>query len=261
VKAGETVRDLVVMGGTAEVAGTVAGDLVVFGGTATVRPGGHVVGDCAVFGGSLDIEPGGAADGDQVAFGGTIRRDGEVVSGFPGASDWGHRAPMSSRGIAARLAHGVAHAALLFLFGAILLTVARRRMQTLQVAFASRPLRSTLQGLLAGLLVLVASVVLAVTCIGLPIAAALLLASVVAASAGLCAVLGTVGTALLGHRSQNPYLHLAVGCALYAVVGVVPVLGGLATFLLGAMGLGVVVCTRGGGLWASRTESEPASAA
>ena len=251
VKAGETVRDLVVMGGAADVSGTVTGDLVVFGGTATVRPSGHVVGDCAVFGGSLDIEAGGVVDGDQVAFGGTVRKDGEVVSGVPFDSGWQHHAPFSSQSIAARLAHGVAHAALLFLFGAFLLAVAGRRMEALQVAFAARPLRSLLQGLLAGLLLALAILVLAVTCIGIPFALTLLVGSLVAASAGLCAILATVGTALVRHRSENPYLHLAVGCALYALIGVVPILGGISTFLLGAMGLGIMVCTRGAGLWAS----------
>ncbi|MBN2194017.1 MAG: hypothetical protein JW751_14475 [Polyangiaceae bacterium] len=251
IHAGETVKDLVVLGGAAEVLGTVTGDLAVFGGTATVRSGGRVMGDCVVFGGSLNVDAGGSVDGDQAAFGGDVRQDGEVVEeGIPLHPDWDHRpAPWTGPHIAARIAQRTASSAMLFLFGAVLLALASQRMESLQVAFAARPLRSLLQGFLAFLLLVLATVLLVVTCIGIPIAAALLLGSLFAANAGLCAILATVGTALIQHRSQNPYVHLAVGCALYLVVGMVPFAGGFATFLLGLMGLGTVVLTRGAGLW------------
>ena len=261
IDADEIVRDLVVMGGSAEVFGTVTGDMVVFGGTATIHPGGRVMGDSAVFGGSLEIEEGGDVEGDEVAFGGTVRKNGETVtSGLPFGPPGRPKTGWTGPSIAARLAHELVHSALLFLFGAFLLAVAAPRVESLRIAFVARPLASLFRGLLATVVVGLATLLLAVTCIGIPFAAALAVATVLAASAGLCAILATAGAALVQHRSQNPYVHLGVGCALFFVVGLVPFAGSLASFLLGAMGLGVFVATRGAGLWPRPAASGPAAA-
>src|SRR5690606_19966018 len=52
----EGVHDLTVMGGSAEVHGTVTGDLTVMGGRATLHPGARVGGDAAVVGGNLELK-------------------------------------------------------------------------------------------------------------------------------------------------------------------------------------------------------------
>lgn len=251
VHAGETVGDVAVLGGSAEILGTVTGDLAVFGGAATIRKGAHVAGDCAVFGGSLSVEPGGEIMGHEMAMGGEIRKGDEVVQGseFPFAPPWSQQPPMTGKGFATSFSRGLAHTALFFLFGAGLLAVAHRRMEALQVAAATKPFRSLLEGIVAGLLLALATVLLAVTCIGIPIAAGLVILALFAAGAGVSAILTTVGTALVRHRSQNPYLHLAVGCGLFLVVSFLPFVGPLTTFLLSAAGLGVVLLTRGAGLW------------
>ncbi|MCA9590633.1 MAG: hypothetical protein KC657_35275, partial [Myxococcales bacterium] len=66
--------------------------------------------------------------------------------------------------------------------------------------------------------------------------------------ASIVAALTTAGAAVLQHRTQNPYLHLLLGCGALLVVGAIPVIGGLVTFVLACMGVGILVGTRAAGL-------------
>jgi hypothetical protein len=72
--------------------------------------------------------------------------------------------------------------------------------------------------------------------------------AVVAGYAGAAAALTALGAALMNHRSSSPYVHLAVGCALYLVASSVPWVGQYVTLTLALFGLGVLVATRGAGL-------------
>ena len=71
-------------------------------------------------------------------------------------------------------------------------------------------------------------------------------------AAGLCAALETLGGALLGHRTKNPYAHLAFGCAVFLVVGAIPFLGGLVKAAVLLAGIGSVAATRGAGLFPAK---------
>ena len=55
------------------------------------------------------------------------------------------------------------------------------------------------------------------------------------------------------HVAENPYLHLALGCALYLALSALPVIGWLATWVASLIGLGLLVSTRATGLLARRT--------
>src|SRR5262249_44912510 len=56
IEQGEIVHDVSVLGGSADVLGTVTGDLSVMGGSAHLYEGAHVMGDAATVGGSLVID-------------------------------------------------------------------------------------------------------------------------------------------------------------------------------------------------------------
>ncbi len=278
VDAGEVVHDITVMGGNLDVFGTVTGDLSVMGGNVHLHQGAHVKGDAASIGGTLTMDSGAVVDGDVGVVGGEMRREegarigGEVHEGMgrggrhrrtPGARAGrdtpGHAAaaavaksadsdPPKVKRLASEAAGALNAAALLFVFGAVLLALAPERMERLKVQIASHPMRSFATGVVAflgGILVLAA---MCLTVIGIPFAVVGLLGAVFATVGGVCSVLETVGGALLAHRTKNPYVHLACGGLIFLVVGAIPFLGGLIKIAVVLTAFGSVVATRAAGL-------------
>jgi len=266
IEKNDVVHDLVVMGGTADVFGQVTGDLVVIGGSARVHKGAHVYGDATTVGGSLTVDDGARVDGDAGVVGGNLHRKGDAKIGGKTSQDklnisvgshgdheggsWLTRALRDVGGAMTR-------AALLFVFGAVLFALATRRMESLELEATARPMRSFALGVVGLLLGALATVALCVTIVGIPLAIIGVLLAVFAGYAGVCAVLTAVGSALVRHRSDNVYVHLAVGCALLLVLGSIPYLGGFVTVALLFTSVGVVVATRGAGLFNPRHGAPP----
>jgi hypothetical protein len=251
IEAGETVKDLVIMGGSAEVLGTVTGDLAIMGGSAVVRSGGRVEGDATVVGGKLEIEDGAEVDGDVGILGGKLERGanakvgGDVQQGKAMLS-------FSPSGAIGDIGGAITRTALLFVFGAVLLALATRRMESLQGEVAGRPMRSFALGIVGFFVAVIAVVALSITIIGIPIALVAVLVGVFATYAGICAVLATAGAALVQHKTNNPYIQLAAGCAVFMAVSAIPFVGGLVTLAVVAVGIGAVVATRGAGYFSAR---------
>jgi hypothetical protein len=268
IEKGDTVHDVVVMGGSVDVWGKVTGDLAVLGGSARVHDGAHVRGDATAVGGALTIEDGARVDGDVGVVGGSLRRgDHAQVGGVSRHGKHGRsvrlgvRSPdddldggaaarrgISLAGLARDAGGALTRSALLFVFGAVFLALATRRMESLQAEVAARPMRSFALGIVGALAAFVALVALCVTVVGIPFAFVALLLGAIAAYVGICAVLTTAGGALLGHRTKNPYVHLAAGCALLLVLGAIPYVGGLLTAAVVLVGIGALVATRAAGL-------------
>jgi hypothetical protein len=251
---GERAREVTVFGGSVDIEGETTGDVTVFGGSVRVHDGARVRGDASVFGGTLTLDKGARVDGDVNAIGGTLDRSpdakvgGDVTS--KGGKSGGHEKDDSSA--VARAGHsvmdGVRLGAVLFVIGTMLLALAGRRMDALRVEAAARPMRSIALGVLGsigGVLVLVA---LCVTVIGIPIALVGIVLAGLAVLGAMCAVLSVVGEALLRHKTENPYVHLGVGCAIFVVGSSLPWLGGFVAAATILAGIGVLVATRGAGL-------------
>jgi cytoskeletal protein CcmA (bactofilin family) len=285
----EVVADLTVLGGSAEVFGTVTGDISVFGGSLEVKDGAHVYGDISAVGGSVEIAPGGLVDGDVNAAGGNIeRRDQQdhanaaAVAAHKAERDarkaerkaaraarhGGHDSDDSdddddkksdSSGFGASFIGSLARTALLFAFGTILLALLGPQMEVLQSEFTSRPARSFALGVLGLTLGALAVVALLVTIIGIPVAIVAVLAGALGVYAGVCAVFTSLGAALLRHRSASPYVHLALGCALYWLLSAIPVVSTFVTIAAFLVGAGVLVSTRAAGLIKPRSRDGEAS--
>jgi len=272
VAKGETVRDLTVYGGNVDIEGQVTGDLSVFGGTAHVHEGAGVHGDATVFGGELQLDKGAHVDGDVSCVGGEVRRDpGSVVSGevsVKGGHDTGNTAPDDEgAGHGAALgAHlqrakhlgflrrtgesfldSVRLAAVLFVIGTVLLALAGRRMDQLRGEVAVRPMRSIAMGLLGTFASAVILIALCVTVIGIPVAMIVGIVGGFAVLGAMCAVLSVVGEALLRHKTENPYVHLALGCGLFVALSAIPIVGGFVVLAVFLAGVGVLFATRGAG--------------
>jgi hypothetical protein len=275
----EVAHDVAVLGGNVDVTGIVTGDVSVTGGNLHVHDGGWILGDAVVIGGVLTLDDHAQVDGDVSTLGGVLRRsdqavvggaiesrggpnngededddDDHGVAGYHGPDiriDHDHGRSHSVHGVRSFLSDlggALAHSAMLFVFGSVLLALASRRMETLRVEAASRPMRSFAVGIVGSIVALVLFVACCVTLIGIPVAIIGLLLLVFGAYAGVCAVLTVVGQALLRHKTKSPYVHLAVGCAIFMVLGALPFVGGFFVAATALIGIGVLVATRAAGL-------------
>lgn len=275
VEPNEVVHTVTVTGGSAEVRGTVTGDLVLVGGKAVVKKGGRVIGNAQTMGGKLVLEDGARIDGDVEMVGGKLERaTGASIGGKVSGSGFGHDdmhesvdeddrdalakgTSTSKSGGLAEAGHAIAarisKLSLLFVLGCVLLALMGGRMDSLRVEVAARPMKSFALGILASMGAIVTAIVLSITIIGIPLVVFGVLVGVIAFYGAVAAILTTVGAALAGHRTSNVYVHLLLGCAILFVIGAIPYLGGLVSFVLAMMSIGVLVTTRGGGLLDKRT--------
>lgn len=271
---GDTVHDVAVFGGSVDIHGTVTGDVAVMGGTARIHDGARVLGDATAVGGALRLDPGAVVEGNAAVVGGMLdRAEGSRVGGTVtragksnkkiavgvGVTDGDSKSSGLSLGRVLReVSEAITRTALLFVFGAVLLALLTSRMEKMQAEVAARPMRSFALGVVGSIAAGALVVALCVTVIGIPFALVASLVGVFAGFAGLAAVLTTVGAAVLGHRTKNPYAHLAIGCVLYLVVGGIPFLGGLASAAAVLIGLGVLVATRGAGFFPGKDKDQAA---
>lgn len=266
IEKSETVGDVSVTGGSVDVYGTLDGDLVVTGGSATVHDGGHVTGDAHAIGGSIRIEKGGRIDGDGKVIGGVFwKDDGAIVGGDVSTVASNDASSDDDASLTAwqrwtrKVPHVFSNFAFLFVLGALFVAAAPDRMRRLRTAFAEKPVASIAHGLLGLLAFAVGFVVLCITVIGIPFAVILALVGVFALIGALAATLTTVGAAVFGHRTQNVYAHLAIGCAMFALSALVPWLGGWLQFAAVLAAIGVLVTTRLAGLWLRKNTAMAAS--
>jgi hypothetical protein len=212
-------------------------------------------------GGSITVDDSGRIDGDVDAIGGTLNRakgaeihgDVKVDQRRRGQSDG--QGPSTVSRLAEEAGNAITLTALLFVFGAILISFTSERMEKLRAELAARPMRSIAAGIVAVVTAVAVFVALCVTIVGIPFALIGLFMAFVAVAAGLSSALETLGGALLAHRTRNPYAHLALGCALFLVLGAIPFVG---SFVKGAAvlaGIGTVALTRGAGLFSKNRPS------
>jgi hypothetical protein len=255
----------------------VTGDLTVFGGEARLHDGAEVHSDVTLFGGEIQLDKGARVDGDVSCAGGEVNRDpGSFVGGsvtVKGGHDTGNTTPDDENaGHAAALAQhlhrdahvsalrraaqgvlgGVRLAAVLFVLGTVLLALAGRRMDKLRGEVAVRPMRSLAMGLLGTFASAVVLIALTVTVIGAPVALVVAIVGGFAVLGAMCAVLSVVGEALLRHKTENPYMHLAVGCALFVALSSIPYVGGFVVAAVFLAAVGILFATRGAGYFVKR---------
>ncbi len=252
---GEVVDDVSVVGGNVDVYGTITGDLMVTGGNARIHEGARVMGDATTMGGSITIDDRARIDGDVDTIGGSLKRaKGAEIRGDVKVDQRrsGHGRDEGEGHFFQDAGAAITRTALLFVFGAVLLSLAGERTDRLKAQLAAHPMRSFATGVVASLAFGAILVALCVTVVGIPFALIGALGGFVAIAAGLCAALETLGGALLGHRTRNPYVHLAFGCAVFLVVGAIPFLGGLVKAALLLAGIGSVAATRAAGFFPAK---------
>ena len=176
------------------------------GGSAKIMDGARVVGNATVFGGSLNVESGARVDGDVGIVGGALKREeGAIIGGTIVNNASGHdrgrvnvsvhdgdvsteveggRKRESGRSRLTEAVHSfgqsVTNMSLLFVFGCVLLALATRKMETLRVEAAARPMKSFAWGIVGSFCALLAVAAMCITIVGIPFAALAVLIAVFA---------------------------------------------------------------------------------
>jgi cytoskeletal protein CcmA (bactofilin family) len=266
VKEGETVDNAVVYGGNLVVKGHVEENAVAFGGNLDVH--GTVEGDATAFGGNVILHPSAVVEGNVASMGGTvIREEGAQVEGsteaFGGANLGAlvagevkdslkkelrkERAEDDERDSGGGMPGFILKFAALFGLGFLGQLFFPGRMKDLSAEIKASPVKSGLTGLLGMIALVPITAVLAITLIGIPVAAVLLLVAMLVMALGLAAVASELGMkvpVLRGRKTQA--VVLALGLLILLGVGSIPGLGGVVIFLACLVGFGAAIRTRFG---------------
>ena len=271
-------NDLLVFGGQVHLQpdSVVEGNVIISGGEALFE--GQVNGDVLVLGGSVELAATAVIERDLVVLG-ELKRDhdatvkGNVVEGWQAsqrlnelpkiftAPRGGIKVPTlpalpevperparptsgrSGGGILGDLASLLAIVIVAALLTALLPDNLRRVTQTMEQYMAF----SLGVGVLTIVVVVIGSVILAITCIGIPLVIVLGIGLVLAAMAAWVAagkIIGQKVLQALHSKSRSPVTEALVGVVLLGIASKVPCVGWLFSFLALSWGLGAVVLTR-----------------
>lgn len=235
VRRGEVVGEVVVVHGTATVAGVVHGDVVVIDGEVSVT--GQVSGSVVAVNGPVTIGPNAqvledviARDRLRVARGARI--DGSVREG----AAFTFRTPVEAFGaFAAWLAVAVSTLVL----GALLLLVAPRGAEAVAAAALDAPWASAGIGLVVFVGVPIVGVLAVASLVGMPFGLALLLALLLLYFVGFAWSVFSLGR-VLWHVPRSRWIALVIGWSIVVAVSAVPFVGGVVWFAGAIFGLGAM---------------------
>ncbi len=194
---GEVRGDVASFAGPVTVIGTVDGDIATFGGAVKLEDGSRVTGDIATFGAAVDAAPGAFHGGRVVGFGEGLSRL------TPGQ----HRSAKGSGWLMGTIVS--------LLLALLIVGLFPNATRTVADAIVERPGAAAAHGGLTLLLLAPVSVVLALTCVLLPVVPVLIVAVVAAW------LLGAMGVNLLIGRAIARRLSLPVTSLIgFAVIGV-----------------------------------------
>lgn len=258
IAADESARDVVCVGCSIEIEGAISGEAVAIGGS--VRVLGTVARDVVAVGGSVEVEDGGEVGGEATAIGGGVdvaeggsvlgRRSSIGVGPWFGGFGNGLGAVSGAFSDAGKLLSAIFRTGVLALLGVLSLLMMRPAVERAGRRAAEEPWKAVLAGLLLQIFVLpflvLVSVVLAVSVIGIPLLALVpvaLLALVIAALLGFVAIGRNVGAWIerrFGAHFSSPILGVVVGIVAIQAVSLIGRLVALPGGLLGWIGLSLI---------------------
>jgi hypothetical protein len=213
-----TVReDLFVLNGDTEVAGTVNGDVVVFNGDVTVRSGAEIGGDLVT------------QTAPTVEEGATIRGSrSNVATKFD--YDMG--------GFAGRFVWWLGYTVSVLILGLLLLAFAPRLDEAVVETMRQRLGSSIGWGIGLFFLLPIASVLLLVTVVGIPLGLFVLFALALIYTIGYTVATHAVGRLVM--RSSSRYVAFLVGLVILRALALIPIVGGLLWLVASVWGLGLL---------------------
>ena len=237
------------IGGSIRVNGAVHGGLLATGGT--VELNGVIGQDVEVAAGSLQLGP-------HAQIGGNLR--------YRVAKDKVHIDPgakVTGTITALPVSKGPGAFGLLWTFGgllagAVLVLLLPRFFAGAAAGIRERPMRTVIVGIVVPILTLIAIVIAAITVIGLPLALITVLVFLFFGAVSEVPVAVWLGERILHSRTplgrQSTIVNFFIGALILLVLGVIPVLGGIVTFVASCVGLGAVILAA----WSVREGQEAA---
>jgi hypothetical protein len=235
VPEGGSVGSAVIFNGPATIDGTVRESLVVFNGRTQIS--GTVDGDVVVFNGSVSLTSSAVVGGDlvtqstpQVADGASVRGSQQSVA---------TRFDFENIGFASRIAWWIGYSVSTLVLGVLLLLLIPNLDARIRAAWRGWTGQSI--GFGAGLFFLlpIAAVILLITVVGIPLGLFLLLGLALLYTVGYVAGAHLLGTLLIRPPTSRFVVFLA-GWAILRVVGLIPFLGGLVWLVAAILGLGTL---------------------
>lgn len=244
--------DIVAILGKARVEGEVTGDVVVILGSVEIS--GTVRGDVVGIMSPMHIEETADIGGDLVSIGGPLTRaEGCRVGGESVSLNFLDFVPFIKGGWAGlwKLLFLIKLAKLAALFLMLLLVTALvpRRLSVIAAAFPQRWPMAILAGLIAYCATIVLCILVGITIIGIPLAIGLWFAVKVVKWIGLASILFLMGVTFGRNVFKRDLSHFPAvlgGFAIYAIISLVPIFGGVFSTAMSVLALGISILTRFG---------------
>ncbi|NBD24977.1 hypothetical protein [Paenibacillus glycinis] len=229
VPAGQTVDDVYVVGGDADILGQVEGIVVVVNGNLHLGGTAKITGVIVVIGGKVNQDPG-ASIGDDIY---DLSLDGATQNSL-----------LTGGGIALSLwALQLAGSLLLVLIPVLIRVLGKQK----TAAFIDRYQIETMgrllyTGLLSGLVIAALSALLLVTVIGIPILVLMLLVLLIALAMGITVISYRIGEMIKGSEHMPDWLKVLIGASMLAAFSSIPLIGWMLLSAAGLIALGI--CTQ-----------------
>jgi hypothetical protein len=241
---GRVTDSVINFGGTIIIAGEVKKTVVGFGSDIILKSTARIEGDVLTLGGTLDKNPGAIIEGDTVYFGTSDEVSKFLREGFAGVFGFSLLPIL----IIFRLITLV----IWFILAIILVAIFPK-----QISFASNQIRTSFwpiigTGILSIIIftgLIIFSVFLCFILIGIPILLALVAVGIVIKVFGRVVIFYFLGDWIFkafGGKQASGLLAVILGLLLFGLLGFLPVIGSLFSFVLSIIGWGVVIRTKFG---------------
>lgn len=235
VKAGESVGDVMILHGSADVDGTVNGDLMVLDGPIEVS--GTVDGDLVAFEGPVTLSDTAEIKGDVAVRGRLNAAPGATVGGETRQGDF--REFPKQFALFGRIAAWIGFTFAALILGLLIYALGPRVTEGLAEAGILHSGRALGWGLVAFLAIPILTIISFLSVIGIPLGIMLLFGMLFLYPVGFAATAYVAGRKLVSGPAKR-MLSFFAGLAFLRVLGLVPVVGGLTWFLSTVFGLGVI---------------------
>jgi hypothetical protein len=241
---GEVTENVIAFGGTIIIEGKVGDTVIGFGSAITLRPTAKVGGDVVTLGGTFDRETGATVNGDTIYFSTSEEFSEFLRSGFVGI-------------FGLSLLPLILIIKLITLFIWFILAVILAAVFPQQIVFASSQIKKSFWpvcgvGFLSIIIftgLVIFSVLLSFILIGIPILLALIAVGIVIKIFGRVVIFYFLGESLykaFGGKQPSSLLAVMLGLLVFGLIGFIPVIGSLFSFVLSIVGWGVVIRTKFG---------------
>lgn len=243
---GRVTDSVINFGGTIIITGRVEKTVVGFGSYIMLKPTAKIQGDVLSLGGTLDKAPGAIIEGDTVYFSTSDEVSKFLKEGFVGVFGFSL--------LPILIIFKLITLVIWFILAIILVAIFPK-----QISFASNQIRTSFwpifgTGILSIIIftgLIIFSVFLCFILIGIPILLALIAVGVVIKIFGRVVVFYFLGDWIFkafGGKQASGLLAVLLGLLLFGLLGFIPVIGSLFSFVLSIIGWGVVIRTKFGSM-------------